>query len=86
MVEGEPPYLNETPLKALYLIAQNGKPDIDKNKLSPELAEFLNRSLEVLPENRATTTELLSLPFMDKSTDLRSLAHNIKTAKKSKGC
>jgi serine/threonine protein kinase len=87
MIDGEPPYLHETPLKALYLIAANGKPSVkDENKknMSKDLQHFLDRCLEVEPESRADTKELLKHPFIQKAKPLSSLEPNIRAVKESK--
>ena len=62
MIEGEPPYLNQNPLKALYLIATNGTPQIaNPEQLSPEFRDYLARTLEVDAEKRPTASELLQV-------------------------
>ncbi len=62
MIEGEPPYLNENPLRALYLIATNGTPRLqDPEAASPALTSFLNTALEVDVSKRPDTTRLLQV-------------------------
>jgi hypothetical protein len=62
MIENEPPYLDEEPLKALYLIATNGTPTLKKPEvLSRELKSFLSVCLCVDVKSRATAAELLDV-------------------------
>lgn len=62
MIENEPPYLDEEPLKALYLIATNGTPTLKKPEtLSKELKGFLSVCLCVDVKSRATADELLQV-------------------------
>ncbi|KAF7308745.1 Non-specific serine/threonine protein kinase [Mycena kentingensis (nom. inval.)] len=82
MIEGEPPYLNQNPLKALYLIATNGTPTIaNPESLSAMFSDYLAKTLEVDAEKRPSATELLQHPFFALSEPLRTLAPLIKAAR-----
>ncbi|KAK2776719.1 Protein kinase [Onygenales sp. PD_12] len=82
MIESEPPYLNEEPLKALYLIATNGTPRLKKpEKLSKELKSFLSVCLCVDVRSRATSDELLSHEFLRSGCSLPSLAELLRFKK-----
>ncbi|KAF8634581.1 hypothetical protein AX17_004170 [Amanita inopinata Kibby_2008] len=82
MIEGEPPYLNQNPLKALYLIATNGTPQIaNPENLSEVFTDYLSKTLEVDAEKRPTATELLQHPFFKLSEPLRTLTPLIKAAR-----
>uniref|UniRef100_A0A7N9AZE9 non-specific serine/threonine protein kinase n=1 Tax=Mastacembelus armatus TaxID=205130 RepID=A0A7N9AZE9_9TELE len=84
MVEGEPPYLNENPLRALYLIATNGTPELQNpEKLSTIFRDFLNRCLEMDVEKRGSAKELLQHQFLKMAKPLSSLTPLILAAKEA---
>ncbi|XP_022594214.1 serine/threonine-protein kinase PAK 4-like [Seriola dumerili] len=68
MVDGEPPYFNEPPLKAMKMIRDNLPPKLKNlHKVSPVLKGFLDRMLVRDPAQRATASELLKHPFLTKA-------------------
>lgn len=82
MIESEPPYLNEEPLKALYLIATNGTPRLKKpEKLSKELKAFLSVCLCVDVKSRATAEELGRHEFLQHGCSLQSLSELLRFRK-----
>lgn len=82
MVEGEPPYLNENPLRALYLIANNGTPKLQNPEaLSPVFRDFLAKCLEVEVDRRPSASDMLKHPFLRCADPLPSLAPLIRAAR-----
>lgn len=75
MIESEPPYLDEEPLKALYLIATNGTPTLkNPNALGDDMKHFLSVCLCVDVKSRATAEELLKHDFFRKACPTTELA------------
>ncbi|KAK7747281.1 signal transducing kinase of the PAK [Cytospora paraplurivora] len=85
MIEGEPPYLTESPLRALWLIATNGTPTIkDENSLSAVFRDFLYFALKVDPEKRASAHDLLRHDFMKQCVDLVQLSPLVRAAREAR--
>ena len=82
MIEGEPPYLNQNMLNALYLIAMNGAPAItNPENLTSTFRDYLAKTLEVDADKRPDGTQLLQHPFFAMAVSLCTLVPLIKAAR-----
>jgi len=62
MAEGEPPYMEFPPLRALFLITTKGIPPLKEgDKWSPEFKDFLAKCLTKEVADRPDGTELLKV-------------------------
>lgn len=81
MIDGEPPYLHENPIRAIYLIATTGTPKITKpERFSPVFRDYLAAALSVSPERRPSAAQLLQHPFLGLAEPLKNLGPLIKAA------
>ena len=65
MAEGEPPLLNEPPLRALLLITISDSPTLQEpHRWSKSFSHFLKCCLEMKADKRASAEQLLMHPFI----------------------
>jgi len=68
MVEGVPPYMEESMLRALFLIASKGIPPFrDPGRMSADLKDFITSCCVMEPDQRPTAGMMLSHPFLRKA-------------------
>jgi p21-activated kinase 1 len=81
LAEGEPPYVEVPPMRALYLIVSAGIPPISSPETrSPELLDFLDQCLKMDPAKRATAAQLLEHPFLKTAAHQAQIPPLIKLA------
>jgi len=70
MIDGLPPYMDQAPLRALFLIVSKGLPP-PRNVafMSEDFKDFVNQCTIVDPEQRPSATELLKHPFLTKKAN-----------------
>jgi len=85
MAEGEPPYMEFPPLRALFLITTKGIPGLSNpSDWSNTLQEFVSITLEVEVDRRPTAAVLLDHPFLSRVAPPSEVTDLIARAKESK--
>jgi len=82
MAEGEPPYMEYPPLRALFLITTKGIPPLkEPHKWSADFNDFFGKCLDKDVEKRPTAETLLKHPFMNRAADPRDMVPLLKASK-----
>ncbi|XP_012935914.1 uncharacterized protein LOC101863251 [Aplysia californica] len=74
MVDGEPPYANQSAFKVILNIASNGKPQVKQTgRMTPDMSDFMDQCLHVEPTSRPTASSLLDHKFLTTSATVDEL-------------
>jgi len=85
MAEGEPPYMDYPPLRALFLITTKGIPGLkEPGKWSSKLTDFLAKCLTQDPAARPDANTLLNHPFLESVAPASEMFAQVQNAKKAK--
>eukprot|EP01125_Pyxidicula_operculata_P009889 TRINITY_DN3253_c0_g1_i1.p1 TRINITY_DN3253_c0_g1~~TRINITY_DN3253_c0_g1_i1.p1 ORF type:complete len:1155 (-),score=183.01 TRINITY_DN3253_c0_g1_i1:43-3456(-) len=82
MIEGDPPYMQYPPLRALFLISTKGIPPIqNEHQWSVELCDFVSRCLSDA-KSRPSSAVLLGHPFLSKACKTSDIKELIEKSEK----
>jgi serine/threonine protein kinase len=85
MAEGEPPYMEYPPLRALFMITTKGIPDLrDAAKWSEDMRDFLAKCLTKEVDQRPDAQTLLRHAFLRKACPSSQLIQAITAARTAK--
>jgi len=80
MAEGEPPYMDYPPLRALFMISTKGIPPFkDPAQWSEELIDFRNLCLTIEPDERPGGEHLLQHSFLKKACNRQDIIRLLET-------
>jgi len=81
MAEGQPPYIDHTPLRALFMITTKGIPPLkEPHQWSPEFKHFVSQCLLIHAPDRPSAATLLNHPFIQKAGSQAELVQPINAA------
>ena len=80
MLQGDPPYIDDSPLKAMEKIVKRGRPKLQDIKISDDLDKFLGLCFEKKPDKRADATSLLYHPFIQNNATSKTKMRPLITA------
>jgi len=85
MAQGEPPYMDHPPLRALFLITTKGIPPLAKPSLwSSDFIDFIEECLKIETEQRPSSTQLMKHSFFKEQAPAIEIYECILRAKELK--